>query len=170
MSHQSDCILFLPIYCDGGLGLFPLQLFKKPVVLMFFFFSLEKGDLRIKTEALKRVIQQILNGEKMPSLLMVIIKFLMPLDDHTIKKLLLIFWEIVPKTGQDGKLLQEMILVCDAYRKVRVFITGRYYNCAFKIYSKCFLALQSQCSAHSKAVLGDSLITGIIALSLSVVT
>ncbi|RMX42493.1 hypothetical protein pdam_00020420 [Pocillopora damicornis] len=79
--------------------------------------DLEKGDLRVKTEALKRVIQQILNGEKMPSLLMVIIKFLMPLDDHTIKKLLLIFWEIVPKTGQDGKLLQEMILVCDAYRK-----------------------------------------------------
>ena len=137
---------------------------------MFFFFSLEKGDLRIKTEALKRVIQQILNGEKMPSLLMVIIKFLMPLDDHTIKKLLLIFWEIVPKTGQDGKLLQEMILVCDAYRKVRVFITRRYYNWAFKIYSKCFLALQAQCSAHSKGVLDDSLITGIIAPSLSVVT
>ena len=79
----------------------------------------EKGDLRVKTESLKKVIQQILNGEKMPSLLMVIIKFLMPLDDHTIKKLLLIFWEIVPKTGKDGKLLQEMILVCDAYRKVR---------------------------------------------------
>lgn len=88
-------------------------------VTIYDYFSSEKGDLRIKTEALKKVIQQILNGEKMPSLLMVIIKFLMPLDDHTIKKLLLIFWEIVPKTGQDGKLLQEMILVCDAYRKVR---------------------------------------------------
>ena len=83
------------------------------------FFFVEKGDLRVKTESLKKVIQQILNGEKMPSLLMVIIKFLMPQDDHTIKKLLLIFWEIVPKTGQDGKLLQEMILVCDAYRKVK---------------------------------------------------
>lgn len=47
----------------------------------------------------------------------------MPLDDHTIKKLLLIFWEIVPKTGKDGKLLQEMILVCDAYRKVRTLIS-----------------------------------------------
>lgn len=33
------------------------------------------------------------------------------------KKLLLIFWEIVPKTNQEGKLLHEMILVCDAYRK-----------------------------------------------------
>lgn len=102
-------------------GASPLQMItpKNPYLPCF---SLEKGDLRIKTEALKRVIQQILNGEKMPSLLMVIIKFLMPLDDHTIKKLLLIFWEIVPKTGQDGKLLQEMILVCDAYRKVRVLI------------------------------------------------
>lgn len=38
-------------------------------------------------------------------------------QDHTIKKLLLIFWEIVPKKYPDGKLMQEMILVCDAYRK-----------------------------------------------------
>ena len=91
------------------------------ITIGLFSVRLEKGDLRVKTEALKKVIQQILNGEKMPSLLMVIIKFLMPLDDHTIKKLLLIFWEIVPKTGQDGKLLQEMILVCDAYRKVKRF-------------------------------------------------
>lgn len=44
----------------------------------------------------------------------------MPSDNHTIKKLLLIFWEIVPKVGTDGKLLHEMILVCDAYRKVRL--------------------------------------------------
>ncbi|KAI8439873.1 hypothetical protein MSG28_001341 [Choristoneura fumiferana] len=48
---------------------------------------------------------------------MVIIRFVLPLHDHTIKKLLLIFWEIVPKTTADGKLMQEMILVCDAYRK-----------------------------------------------------
>lgn len=78
----------------------------------------EKGDIKVKIETLKKVIQLILNGEKMPSLLMHVIKFLMPLQDHTIKKLLLIFWEIIPKTGPDGKLLHEMILVCDAYRKV----------------------------------------------------
>ncbi|EDO26999.1 predicted protein, partial [Nematostella vectensis] len=76
-----------------------------------------KGDVKVKTETLKKVIQMILNGEKFPTLLMTVIKFLMPLQDHTIKKLLLIFWEIVPKTGADGKLLHEMILVCDAYRK-----------------------------------------------------
>jgi coatomer subunit beta len=58
----------------------------------------------------------MLNGEKFPSLLMNIIRFVMPNADHKVKKLLLIFWEIVPKNGPDGKLLQEMILVCDAYR------------------------------------------------------
>ena len=80
---------------------------------------LEKGDVKVKTEALKRVISQIINGDKMPGLLMVIIRFVLPSHNHTIKKLLLIFWEIVPKLGPDGKLLQEMILVCDAYRKVK---------------------------------------------------
>jgi len=79
---------------------------------------IEKGDSKTKIEALKKVIHMIANGERLPGLLMIIIRFVLPLQDHTIKKLLLIFWEIVPKTTADGKLLQEMILVCDAYRKV----------------------------------------------------
>ena len=101
--------------------------------------DLEKGDLKIKTEALKKTIYMILNGEKIQGLLMTIIRwigklfivhpkktvklnhshfrFVLPSQDHMIKKLLLIFWEIVPKTYPDGKLMQEMILVCDAYRK-----------------------------------------------------
>jgi len=79
--------------------------------------DLEKGDLKIKTEALKKSIYMILNGEKIQGLLMTIIRFVLPSQDHMIKKLLLIFWEIVPKTYPDGKLMQEMILVCDAYRK-----------------------------------------------------
>ena len=68
--------------------------------------DLEKGDLKIKTEALKKTIYMILNGEKIQGLLMTIIRFVLPSQDHTIKKLLLIFWEIVPKTHPDGKLLQ----------------------------------------------------------------
>ncbi|RWS05745.1 coatomer subunit beta-like protein [Dinothrombium tinctorium] len=80
--------------------------------------DLEKGDIKAKTEALKKLIYMILNGEKFPpSLLMIIIRYILPCQDHQIKKLLLIFWEIVPKRGADGKLLHEMILVCDAYRK-----------------------------------------------------
>lgn len=79
--------------------------------------DLERGEIPVKIDALKKTIHMILSGEKLPNLLMTIIRFVLPLQDHTIKKLLLIFWEIVPKTSPDGKLLQEMILVCDAYRK-----------------------------------------------------
>lgn len=71
----------------------------------------------MKIDTLKKVIQLLLNGERLSGLLMTIIRFVLPLQNHTIKKLLLIYWEIVPKTSADGKLLQEMILVCDAYRK-----------------------------------------------------
>ena len=64
---------------------------------------------------------------------MTIIRFLLPSNDHTLKKLLLIFWEIVPKTSTDGKLLQEMILVCDAYRKVcvRAYVRTCVHVCAW---------------------------------------
>lgn len=79
--------------------------------------DLEKGNVQTKIDALKKTIHMILSGERLPGLLMTIIRFVLPLQNHTIKKLLLIFWEIVPKTSGDGKLLQEMILVCDAYRK-----------------------------------------------------
>lgn len=78
---------------------------------------LEKGDVKTKITALEKTIHMILSGERLPGLLMTIIRYVLPLQDHMIKKLLLIFWEIVPKTSPDGKLLQEMILVCDAYRK-----------------------------------------------------
>jgi len=79
--------------------------------------ELEIGDLKAKAEALKKVIYIILNGEKIPGILMAVVKFVLPLQDHNLKKLLLIFWEIIPKTSGDGKLLHEMILVCDAYRR-----------------------------------------------------
>lgn len=84
----------------------------------FYSYILEQGDENVQIDTLKKVIKLLLNGERLPGLLMTIIRFVMPSQNHTIKKLLLIFWEIVPKTTPDGKLLQEMILVCDAYRKV----------------------------------------------------
>lgn len=96
---------------------------------------LEKGDIKVKIEALKKTIHMILAGERLPGLLMTIIRFVLPLQDHTIKKLLLIFWEIVPKTTPDGKLMQEMILVCDAYRKV----SRNYPNVKFSFLTIYFL-------------------------------
>lgn len=77
----------------------------------------EKGDMSMKIDTMKKVIQLVLNGERLPGVLMTIIRFVLPLQNHMLKKLLLIYWEIVPKTNGQGKLLQEMILVCDAYRK-----------------------------------------------------
>ncbi|XP_065179179.1 coatomer subunit beta-like [Sycon ciliatum] len=79
--------------------------------------DLENNDVRQKAEAMKKLIRLMINGERYPSLLMVVIRFVMPVDNHELKKLLLVFWEVVPKTTSDGKLMQEMILVCDAYRK-----------------------------------------------------
>lgn len=86
--------------------------------MVFYYLQIEQGDENLQIETLKKVIKLLLNGERLPGLLMTIIRFVMPSQNHTIKKLLLIFWEIVPKTNSEGKLLQEMILVCDAYRKV----------------------------------------------------
>ena len=88
---------------------------------------------------LKNAIIGLLAGEPMPRVLMTVIRLLyFPLllslifflfffhsfilrfcinsDDHTIKKLLMLYWELVPKYSPDGKLLPEMILVCNALR------------------------------------------------------
>ena len=80
--------------------------------------DIESQDNKKKIDALKKVILLTINGERFqPTLLMHIIKYLLPNRDHMIKKLLLIFWEICAKKDDDGNLRQEMILVCDAYRK-----------------------------------------------------
>jgi len=51
------------------------------------------------------------------SLLMTIIRFVMPNQrNKLIKKLVLLFFELVPKTDSQGKLLSEMILLCNALR------------------------------------------------------
>lgn len=71
----------------------------------------EQGDKNVQIETLKRVIKLLLNGERLPGLLMAIIRFAMQSQKHTIKKMLLIFWEIVLKILPEGKLLQEMIIV-----------------------------------------------------------
>lgn len=82
--------------------------------------ELENGKPHEKRDALKKVIGMIINGDKfssIQSMLMTVIRFVMPVPDNRLKKLLLVFWEVVPKYTPDGKLMHEMILVCDAYRK-----------------------------------------------------
>lgn len=72
---------------------------------------LEKGSDDSKVETMKRILTIMLNGDPMPSLLMHIIRFVMPSKSKTLKKLLYFYYEIVPKLDVGGKLKQEMILV-----------------------------------------------------------
>jgi coatomer subunit beta len=78
--------------------------------------QLESKDDASKIEALKSIITFIAAGENMSRLLMSVIKFCLHSENHTVKKLLLLYWEVVDKTKPDGSLLPEMILVCNAMK------------------------------------------------------
>jgi coatomer subunit beta len=78
--------------------------------------QLEDSDDRIKVRALKSAILMMLGGEPMPRILMTVIRFCINTEHHEFKKLLMLFWEIVPKYDSEKKLLPEMILVCNALR------------------------------------------------------
>ena len=73
--------------------------------------QLEKGTDETKVETMKRVLSIMLNGDSMPTLLMHIIRFVMPSKYKPLKKLLYFYYEICPKLDASGKLKQEMILV-----------------------------------------------------------
>ena len=78
--------------------------------------DLESKDTEKKIGGLKKLISLLLTGEAMPKLLMTVIRFCVPCDDHKIKKLLLVYYEVVEKHGPDGKMLPEMILVTNFLR------------------------------------------------------
>ncbi|KAK4047560.1 coatomer subunit beta [Microbotryomycetes sp. JL201] len=78
--------------------------------------ALEKGTDEVKYETLRRIIISTLNGQPHPTLLMPIIQFVLPNKSKHIKKLLHFYWEVCPKLDENGKLKQEMILVCNAIR------------------------------------------------------
>ncbi|KAM0469703.1 hypothetical protein ACHAPX_010368 [Trichoderma viride] len=78
--------------------------------------QLEKGTDESKVDTMKRILTVMLNGDPMPSLLMHIIRFVMPSKYKPLKKLLYFYYEICPKLDAAGKLKQEMILVCNGIR------------------------------------------------------
>ncbi|KAJ5902156.1 hypothetical protein N7495_002684 [Penicillium taxi] len=78
--------------------------------------QLEKGTDETKIETMKVVVAIMLNGNPMPELLMHIIRFVMPSRSKPLKKLLYFYYEICPKLDSNGKLKQEMILVCNGIR------------------------------------------------------
>ncbi|KAH8177759.1 coatomer beta subunit appendage platform domain-containing protein [Sarocladium implicatum] len=78
--------------------------------------QLEKGTDESKVETMKLILTIMLNGDPMPTLLMHIIRFVMPSKSKHLKKLLYFYYEICPKLDSSGKLKQEMILVCNGIR------------------------------------------------------
>ncbi|KPI88169.1 putative coatomer beta subunit [Leptomonas seymouri] len=77
--------------------------------------ALEKGDMRARAEALKAIIRLHVNGEAQNHLIMTVIRYITPIDDHLIKKLVLYFWEVIDKRDANG-LLPIIILICSFLR------------------------------------------------------
>jgi coatomer subunit beta len=78
--------------------------------------ALEGNDIAAKIEALKKAIMLLLNGETIPQLFITVIRYVLTCDDHTVQKLLLLYLEITDKTDSRGKVLPEMILICQNLR------------------------------------------------------
>ena len=98
--------------------------------------ELESKEVEKKISGLKTLISLLLNGEVMPKLLMTVIRFCVPCDDHKVKKLLLVYWEVVEKVGPDGKLVPEMILVTDRLRNDLVHANEYIRGCTLRFLCK----------------------------------
>ncbi|CAI8585451.1 unnamed protein product [Vicia faba] len=78
--------------------------------------ALEGNDVASKIEALKKAIMLLLNGKTIPQLFITVTRHVLTCDDHTVQKLLLLYLEITDKTDSRGKVLPEMILICQNLR------------------------------------------------------
>lgn len=78
--------------------------------------ALEGQDIERKQDAMKKAVMLLLNNEQIPQLFITIVRYVLPSEDHTIQKLLLLYLEIIEKTDAAGKILPEMILICQNLR------------------------------------------------------
>ncbi|XP_057510625.1 coatomer subunit beta-1-like [Actinidia eriantha] len=78
--------------------------------------ALEGNDVSAKVDAMKKAIMLLLNGETLPQLFITIVRYVLPSEDHTVQKLLLLYLEIIDKTDAKGRILPEMILICQNLR------------------------------------------------------
>ncbi|KAL4452385.1 hypothetical protein ABPG75_008047 [Micractinium tetrahymenae] len=78
--------------------------------------ALESNDEDAKVEAMQKAITAILAGEQFPALFITIVRYVLPSENHMVQKLLLLYLETIEKTDAQGKLLPEMILICQNLR------------------------------------------------------
>eukprot|EP00210_Caulerpa_lentillifera_P003069 g2931.t1 len=91
--------------------------FDKPMSATEIKDALEGNDTPLKIQAMKNLVMMLLNQEQLPhSLFITIVRYVLPSEDHTVQRLLLLYLEIIEKTDSAGKLLPEMILICQNLR------------------------------------------------------
>ncbi|KAG6534082.1 coatomer subunit beta-1-like [Zingiber officinale] len=78
--------------------------------------ALEGNGAEAKIDAMKKAVMLLLNGETLPQLFITIVRYVLPSEDHTVQKLLLLYLEIIDKTDARGRVLPEMILICQNLR------------------------------------------------------
>jgi coatomer subunit beta len=99
--------------------------------------KLINGTTKEKIKALKTLIRMINNDENYPRMIMSVLKFAQMVEDHSLKKLCLLYWEVVEKTNADGTTKGEITLACNALRQDLLspneFIRGRTLRLISKI-------------------------------------
>ena len=98
--------------------------------------QLESSDLDKKRDALRQVIKLQLNGEVIPGMLMMVIRYVLPHEDTHLRKMGLYFLEVVDKHGPDGKMLPEMILACNMIMKELTHPNEYTRGCALRFVCK----------------------------------
>ncbi|KAI9084467.1 hypothetical protein K1719_033455 [Acacia pycnantha] len=78
--------------------------------------ALERNDDATKIDAMKKAIMLLLYGDTNPQLFIAIIRNVLPSEDHNVQRLLLLYLEIIEKTDSKGKVLPDMILICQNLR------------------------------------------------------
>ncbi|GJN06333.1 hypothetical protein PR202_ga24053 [Eleusine coracana subsp. coracana] len=78
--------------------------------------DLEGSDGAAKADAMRRAISLLINGETLPQLFITIVRYVLPSEDHTVQKLLLLYLEIIDRRDPAGRALPEMILICQNLR------------------------------------------------------
>ena len=93
-----------------------LQDFQKKIEEAGGVYMMKKNGKKL-AEVLEELLIFMINGETYPKLLMTIIRYMVNCDDHRVKKLMTVYWELCDKTADDGSLKEEMLLVTNAILK-----------------------------------------------------
>ena len=124
---ENDKVCTLVINGDTKVQPSPIDIQKKIELASSIY--MQKKDAKKLVEALEELLLFMVNGNSYPRLLMTIIRFAITCEDHRVKKLLSLYWEICEKVKEDGELKEEMVLVCNAIRNDLIhaneYIRGR---------------------------------------------